>query len=181
MIQAVVDSYDSKLKTVNVWTCEPRPIKLKHVRVQTLFTGDTIVSIPMKKGTAGLVAFIDENQQFVFKGNIQQTEMFEGGITAVFFPGFNSFAQDFDVPDGVYLKHGETEILVKTDGTVSIKNSTADLLKEVVSLVEQLVLATDPVQYISAAPGSPCAPAPTRAAMMLAIDTLKDKIDSFNS
>ena len=178
MIQAVVEKYDSDSKTARVVTCETFPIFYDGVRVHTIFTNDLIIHYPLTEGTAGLLLFPQECQDFVFNGNIEKITNFDS-LSPIFLPGFNSQVQTYDVPaNALYIKYKGTEITIE-DQTVKISNDTAELLSEIVKSLEKIVDITSHTQYICAAPGAPTTPAPSYPAILIEYQTIINKIKTF--
>ena len=185
MKQAIVTRYDSKIKAVDVLTCEEVPTRIKNVRVKTLITESLLLHTPIEPGTPGVIMFPKECQQFVFEGKVEKTRLYDT-ISPIFFPGFNSFVQDCPVPeDAAYLKYGGVKITIKKDGSVKIENDTAVLLEEIVKSLEKLLEMSADASTHMYTPASgtptPCAPnTPVVTAYQNEVNSILNKIKSFN-
>jgi len=208
MIYGVIQSYDNKTKTANIVTVEPRPVLLEDVPIWSIFTGQSIFHVPLDPGTSGLILFCEiDSFDFLMNGKVA-LEFAHSAVdkyaNAIFLPGYNSFLQDYDVPkDAIYFKRGDcvvsiksdqidisndnnSKISVKSSGKIEISNSTASLLVEIVNVLEEIkgALTTPGVWEYVVPPSTtpvPCtANAVTVANLLLSIEPLIAKIDSFN-
>ena len=205
MLLGVVQKWDSKFQTVDIVTVEQKPFHIENVPVWTPFTGKSTLSIPMDLGTCGLVIFLKNDiQDFLVNGKVQlriSDAWTDEYRNAIFIPGFNSFAQNFEIPkDGFYIRRGECELTLYPEliemntsdvslrlsksGKFAVQNNTTELIEELIGLVEDMfdyISESSIHTYVNTSGvTTPCAPnVPVQEPLLLALNLKLNKIKSF--
>ena len=139
MIPCVVTSVGKR--TVNVVTVSPTPVELVDIPVWTIFTGDSMLDIPLAKGTSGvLIYFSVESRRFLEAGEVLvDFNRPDPERNCFFLPGFNSGIQDIDLKgDRLRIKYKGLTLEMR-DGKLSITNNQADLIAELAAVVGEII------------------------------------------